>query len=61
MEGFVCIFALREGKNYGVTAVETGGKQQSTGLLLFIFQIPPQQKKIHTGWCGSFSGGDGGI
>ena len=29
--GLVCIFAF--GENYGVAAVETGGKQQSTGLL----------------------------
>jgi len=30
-EGFDCQFAF--GKLYGVAAVETGGKQQSTGLL----------------------------
>ena len=35
-EGFVCIFCKAE--NYGVAAVETGGNQQSTGLLKLIFK-----------------------
>ncbi len=35
---------LPEGANYGVAAVETGGKQQSTGLLHFIFESLPLRK-----------------
>ena len=41
---------------YGVAAVETGGKQQSTGLLHFDRSIPVRQKKTHTEWCVSFFG-----
>ena len=41
--GFVCIFAC--GENYGVAAVETGGKQMSTGHLYFIFESHYLQRK----------------
>ena len=37
-----------------VAAVETGGKQMSTGHLLAGLQIWPDTKKTHTKWCVSF-------
>jgi hypothetical protein len=36
---FVCIFIPNGNENYGVAAVETGGKQQSPGLLHLMVQI----------------------
>ena len=41
-KGLVYIFAF--GKNYGVAAVETGGKQGSTGALHLIFRVTSSLK-----------------
>ena len=55
MARLVCIFSrCSAGENYGVAAVETGGKQLSTGQLHFIFESATMQKpemaKSHFGF-----------
>ena len=53
----ICIFHSWGMKNKGVAAVETGGEQQSTGLLyLDGFDSRPAPKKDTTRWVVSFFG-----
>ena len=48
----ICIFIPTGNENYGVAAIESGGKQQSTGLLHLVFQIPVYHKKAPPNrWC----------
>ena len=51
-------------ENYGIAAIETGGKQMSTGHLLldeFKSLYTPHKIKKTPGWVSFLFGGEGGI